>query len=307
MVAHAEHCVEHGQRCPDCRGSLTCEGCRTHGGTYLWELRCESCSKRTHYETYRYLLEPAVQRPNYERVSHTFTTPRGNTATMFYRQDTNDWNTIFASMTEDEYGLRSLPPLSGFAVDIGAHIGSVGIGLAIDNPGLKVICVEPVPDNISILRANIAINNVEDRMTLIDAAAGGPDDKETVVDWGYVGEPHLEHHAFIGNTALVYEFGSNPTFEHREQVAECFSLSRLMRLGGIERLALLKIDCEGCEWRVLTDSAVDCIDVILGEWHNVPLRGQRGNRDSVLSLLPNHNVVFSGPVHGPGGFFAVHK
>ncbi len=70
---------------------------------------------------------------------------------MHYRTNTNDWNTIYASMVEDEYRIKDFYPLSGVALDIGAYVGSVGIALAIDNPSLHVICVEPVPGNIELI------------------------------------------------------------------------------------------------------------------------------------------------------------
>lgn len=232
---------------------------------------------------------------------------------MFYRENTNDWNTITASMTEDEYNLASLPKLSGAAIDIGAYIGSVAIGLALDNPDLRVFCIEPVPGNAELIRQNIEINKVRDRVTVIEAAAGGPTDTETIVDWGYIGEPHLEHHAFVGNTGLVYEYGSNPTYQHQTTVARCYSLTSLLKEAGVNRLDLLKIDCEGCEWCVLSDPATDRIDIIVGEWHNmainVPSRPDLRIPcpETISRLLPNHNIEFSGPELGPGEFFAIHR
>lgn len=242
------------------------------------------------------------------QVCSEFTTPRGNKARMWYRLETNDWNTVTSAMTEDEYGLAKLAPLSGFAVDIGAHIGSVGIGLALDNPDLTVLCIEPVPDNVEMIRRNVEANGLEGRVVALSAAAGGPDDRTTTVDWGYTGQPALEHHAFIGNTALVYEFGSNPLFPHKETIADCYSISGLLAHLGIEQLPLLKIDCEGCEWAVLTDPAIDKVDICVGEWHSVTpccLPGQTPNRQTLTDLLPNHTVTFSGPEAGPGGFLAV--
>lgn len=242
-------------------------------------------------------------------VCSEFRTPRGNLAWMWYRLNTNDWNTITSAMVEDEYALAELPRLSGYAVDIGAHIGSVGIGLAIDNPDLTILCIEPVPDNVEMLQRSIRANQLTN-IQFLSAAAGGPEDKTTTVDWGYTGEPHLEHHAYIGNTALVHEFGSNPHFPHKETVAECYSISRLLEVARAERLTLLKIDCEGCEWGVLSDPNTDRIDIIVGEWHSVTPRclpGQTPTQDTLRNLLSYHDVTFSGPESGPGGFFAKHR
>lgn len=309
MAEHSKYCAKHGQVCQDCQQLLDCRACRIHGGTQLWDLRCDSCGQWRAYETYSYLLKSEVPAPpTYDKASHVFATPRGNSAMMFFRKNTNDWNTIYASMTEDEYGLAKLPVLTGVAIDIGAYVGSVGIALALDNHGLKVVCVEPVQENVDLIQRNIVANGLTDRVICLSAAAGGLGDRETTVDWGYIGEPHLEHHAFVGNTTLVYEYGSNPTYSHQETVAECYSLTDLLncysRDGGF---SLLKIDCEGCEWRVLADPATDGINIIAGEWHNMKVSGQQPGHDALRALLPNHNVTFTGPELGPGGFTAVHK
>ena len=75
-----------------------------------------------------------------------WTTPHGHPASFYYRAETNDWNTISSTMApHDEYAIPS--GLSGVAVDLGAYLGSVAIGLALDNPDLRVIAVEPVPPN----------------------------------------------------------------------------------------------------------------------------------------------------------------
>ncbi len=309
---HSLYCGKHGMSCPDCGGSMHCAGCRVHGGQQLWELECGACGRRASRAEFKYLLEAEVpEPPQYGLAVHDFTTPRGNTARMHYRTNTNDWNTIHASMVEDEYGLATLPPLSGLAIDIGAYVGSVGIMLALDNTGLRVVCIEPVPANALLATQNAMANNVDNRLVVLEAAAGGPEDREAVVDWGYVGEPHLEHHAFVGNTTLVYEYGSNPTYSHQETIARCYSLSHLMEALNADSVALLKIDCEGCEWRVLADPSMDKVAVVVGEWHTAPScrdsSGRKPSRGYVRELLPNHNVSFTGPEAGPGGFMGVHK
>ena len=229
-------------------------------------------------------------------IEGTFQTPHGRPAVMRYRPDTNDYNTLNACMTEDEYGLR-LRTFSGAALDIGGYLGGVGIGLALDNPGLQVTIIEPVPPNAVLVRDNIAQNGLEGRVTLIEGAAG----KGVVSVWyGYRGSPSLEHHAFVGNSTLAYETAGK--VEHDTVTySDPWTLTALVDAAG-GRVSLVKIDCEGGEWSILDDPAVSECDLILGEWH--PVRGHV-QADMAALLGKTHDVTFSGPVAGPGGFVAV--
>lgn len=229
-------------------------------------------------------------------ASHEFRTPYGAPAEMLYRQGTSDWNTLWACMNEDEYGFANRRP-TGLAVDIGAHLGGVSVGLAIDNPGLRVIAVEAVPQNADLLRQNVARNGLQDRVVVIENAAGGSEPVE--MRFGYRGSESAEHHAWIGNSSLAYD---SDTSDHDSLIYEHpVTLSSIVEdYGPIE---LLKIDCEGGEWTVLTDRAAADIPTILGEWH--PVR-QKSIGD-LIALLPSHTVTFTGPQSGPGGFVAVRK
>jgi FkbM family methyltransferase len=217
----------------------------------------------------------------------SFRTPRGRLATMTIREGTNDWNTLNACMTEDEYGLRDWQG-TGWAIDVGGYLGGVGIGLALDNPDLRVLIVEPVPDNARLIEQNIEQNGLGERVSLLVGAIG---DGTPVDVWhSYQGTVAAEHHRFVGNSTLAYDNGGALPHEtaHFEQ---SYTLGDLIAVLGAERIALLKIDCEGGEWAFLDSSAVALCDVITGEAHSV--RGHRG--DDVIGLLATtHDVTISG-------------
>ena len=96
----------------------------------------------------------------YGRDDYQLRTPRGNPATLMARDDTSDLSVIgstFAGVAGsplvDEYGLKNTY-ITGRFVDVGAHIGSVTVAVLLDNPNATAICVEPIPENVAVLREN---------------------------------------------------------------------------------------------------------------------------------------------------------
>lgn len=217
-----------------------------------------------------------------------FRTPRGRTVNMAVRPDTNDWNTLSSCLTEDEYGLRDLH-LEGWALDIGAYTGGVTVALVADNPSLHVVAVEPVPENVALLRHNLELNELTERVVVLEAAAG--DGSEVNIRYGYSGSELACHHAWVGNTSLIEEPG--PENPHTLRTMRSVTIASL----GYE-FSFVKIDCEGCEWNV----DLSAVPHVRGEWHNV--RGHTQEEFATL-LGHTHNVTFDGPLEGPGGFAAV--
>src|SRR6202163_369884 len=58
-------------------------------------------------------------------------------------------------------------------IDIGGHIGyyAVMFGIAVGGAG-RVLAVEPDPDNVAVLKMNVALNKLEQVVTVVEAAAG---------------------------------------------------------------------------------------------------------------------------------------
>ena len=59
-------------------------------------------------------------------------------------------------------------------IETGANLGYFTL-MALQKPGVKVIAMEPLPDNVRILKMNLALNNVHDRVEVHQLAAS---DKE---------------------------------------------------------------------------------------------------------------------------------
>ncbi len=203
---------------------------------------------------------------------------------MSYRTGTNDFNTLFSCMTEDEYGLRDLELGTGSAVDIGAYAGGVAISLATDHPGARVIAVEPLTANVSLIRDNIARNGLDDRITVLPVAAGHPGQKEATIRWAFGDDESGIHHRFVGNSSL-----SEHSMQHEVETVDAIDLLGLVELAG-GYIDLLKIDCEGAEYGILNSPSVKDCGRIVGEYHD--------GRDRLIALLAaTHSVTTRGTDH----------
>jgi FkbM family methyltransferase len=187
--------------------------------------------------------------------AHENMTPNGNHFKLLCREQTNDQQTAHFVSKLDEYELRGLE-LDGWAIDVGAYIGAVAIPLALDHPDLCVVAVEPIPENVSLLQRNIMLNDVTDRVFVCPLAAADPGHDLVSIRYGGNGR-----HRFVGNVG--------PEAKDAQDVFDApgISLGDLLVFYQIDEVALMKIDCEGCEWPFLSDPSVSKVDRIVGEWH----------------------------------------
>lgn len=229
-----------------------------------------------------------------------FRTPRGKRVQMALRDGTNDWNTHASCLNEDEYRIRDLH-LTGTAIDIGGYTGSETIALLVDNPELHVITVEPLPENLELIRMNLEANGVADRCTLIAGAVGhGP----ITIRYRYTDNENNKHHAFVGN---AYSSDAKDG-GHQEVTYKALTFINLWEMVGGDP-SFVKIDCEGGLWAIL-DEMTD-VPLIAGEAEPVPLPdGTVGSRALLESILgPTHSIEWGAEPGQPGdwGFWAVRR
>lgn len=222
--------------------------------------------------------------------------PRGRLVSFAVRGDTNDAALVHGILDEDEYRLRDLPDLDGWALDIGAHIGTVAVALAKDHPGLRVIAVEPVPDNAALIRENAAKNGLAIEVL---AEAAGPIGQATVAcHFAYHDVPaqdanYVDQNRYIGN--IWHERGDGERID-----APATTLRALAERFGATEFRLVKIDCEGCEWDFLAADAELCVEII-GEYHDSP-------PERIVALLSaTHDVTILDDHGGTGIFRAVRR
>lgn len=225
-------------------------------------------------------------------------TPGGNVAAMTYRQDTSDWNTVSACLRNpygggDEYGLPA--GLSGWGLDVGAHIGSVVVGLLLDNPDMSVVAIEAVPDNVELVRTNLEQNGVAGRCVLLAGAAWKG--KGTIdVEYGYTGSETAEVHRYIGSISPWMDAPG----DKRTATVPVYSLADALRYTDGAGFVWAKTDCEGCEHYFFKGAGLRKVGTISGEWH----RRDGDPERFVQQLNQTHEVQYSEGIGG-GPFKAV--
>jgi FkbM family methyltransferase len=155
-------------------------------------------------------------------------------------------------------------------VDIGANIGSFTVLAAkVVGPGGRVISFEPVSATFARLEENVALNgysNVECRQAAVDGREGTLPihvDPKSALSTGYIEKD--------GHEEIVTE------------IVPCVTMEQVFRDHHIERINLLKVDCEGGEHGIFESLSPDLaarIDQIAMETHEVPGK-------SVEQLLEN--------------------
>jgi len=194
--------------------------------------------------------------------------PYGRPLTLAYREGTTDLSAIGATNalwghSGNEYQLRDHPPMSGWAIDVGAHVGAVSLALAIDHPDLRVLAVEALSENCEVLRESVRLNGLSN-VEVIEAAAGAKVAKRVPVAYGWTSAENIDD-AYVVNSRFVGGMLKDPsgTFAYPPGV----SLSSLITAHGIDRVRFVKIDCEGCEWAFLRSPDIGRVDELIGEYH----------------------------------------
>ena len=174
----------------------------------------------------------------------------------------HDAITVFIIFIRNDYGV--VPPRST-VIDIGANIGVYSL-FAASCGARRVIAFEPNAEAFRCLQHNIRVNHLETVIEPHRFAVAGSAGKSM---------------RFPKNASAYNSFLRGESAEEYELV-KTIDLKRMMHK--IERVDLLKMDCEGAEWEILksTDRDVlDRIDAIRMEYH-------LGFRDQIAAFL-QHN------------------
>lgn len=107
----------------------------------------------------------------------------------------------------------------------------------------KVIALEPFPKNFEIAQKNIALNGFTDKIELLNAGCcGGESSKDMVLDVSAKG---------VYCQTIQSGSGSNIHF---------YSLGELVDKYSANSPAVLKLDCEGCEYDIILSNDRTVLD-----------------------------------------------
>ena len=155
-----------------------------------------------------------------------------------------------------------------FALDVGAHVGAFACWLTRMAPDARLMCFEPEPRNFQDLERNVKRNRLTNRVELVHAAVGST-----------YGVDLLEVPAQRDASSSCV-----PTTEGALRV----KVRKVPLEGVLQRLAsplgVLKMDCEGAEWRILPSLSAGAwrkVQHLLLEFHLL----HRYEKDDALAML----------------------
>jgi len=214
---------------------------------------------------------------------------------LVYRPRTNDAEILDEVIEKDCYRLAAEPlPPDALVVDIGAHLGAfAALAVARGGAGTRVVAVELDPENHALLARNAA--DVPAIVALHAAVIGRHAPTGYVLVEGNTGGHRL--------TWTDDATGLQP-------VSAAVTLASLLaaHARGHERVALLKIDCEGSEHAILRQAAADGVlarvDRIAGEYHDffgdtpdslAALLGAHGFATELVPICAHSGLFFARP------------
>lgn len=194
-------------------------------------------------------------KPGVRRVRARF---RGEVHTLFVRGGTLDAAIFEQVLCEGSEYLLPGDSQPAVIFDIGANIGAAAVYFAARYPQARVYCFEPLPENVELLRRNVA--PFGDRVTVVPVGLG-----ETPGSFEYRRSDDPLN--FGGGTFHNVGCADGNTIH-----LPVTTLTTFCRDNRIDRIDVLKIDTEGAERSVLAGMPADLlakVRVILGELHGV--------------------------------------
>ncbi len=197
--------------------------------------------------------------------------------------------TVARSASDGEFdaATAAADPLQyNFIIDAGGYIGTSSIVFAKRFPAATIVCLEPSVSNFNVLVRNTKpFANILPLNKALGARRGVARLQDSGLgEWGYTLLPVLTS----GNTTPMHE-------------VEITTIPEIMSKYGVRGADLVKLDIEGAEKEVLTDSAewIGRVRVLMAELHDRLIPGcsdawRIATRDKVQLVSSEHTVLCAG-------------
>lgn len=174
----------------------------------------------------------------------------------YLRLKTSDIPTFDQVFIQQEYDFDTVRTPK-VIVDAGANIGLASIYFANKYPDAKIIALEPEQSNFKLLEVNVS---VYPNIIPVHAALWNKSEKINLVDpglgkWGFMTEVKNTSDGLLGNTC---------------HEVEAMTVDKIMQTFNLEKIDILKMDIEGAEKEVFSDSSlwIEKVDSLIVELHD---------------------------------------
>ena len=183
---------------------------------------------------------------------------------LFHFQDSilsESVNMIAHELSNNEYDFNIDFKEGDIVIDIGANVGMVSILLAKKFPFLKIYSFEPLKENYDNFIKNIELNNIPKGVIIAENKAVTKDGRLITMSINSANKDG-------SSTTDVISINSIMTKENSQ--VESITLEEIFNKYNINKLKLLKIDCEGSEYEILYNTYTNLlknIENLRGEFH----------------------------------------
>ena len=184
---------------------------------------------------------------------------------------------IIEIFLNQEYGAI---PDDSIVLDLGANIGVFSIYATTTARNVRVYAYEPFPPFAALLRENIQLNRQTHAILCFDTAVAEKPGSRSL---------HLVEEGFFFPTLVQ---SSERIGEQNGTAVQCATLVQIMEDNDLQRIDLLKMDCEGAEYEILyatPASHLRRIRELRMEYHN--LQSPEHQLESVERFLTGHGFV----------------
>ncbi|KKQ27427.1 MAG: FkbM family methyltransferase [Candidatus Magasanikbacteria bacterium GW2011_GWC2_37_14] len=167
---------------------------------------------------------------------------------------------------------KIIPSLTYPILDIGAHIGCFSLFANALNSKIKIIALEPEPNNFKLLKENLKVNHCKNVTAAQQAVI--PNCHPEFIS----GSPGMLKPVQHDNkTTILYlntDSHNHSTFYETENTLEvpATTLENLISKSKLEKISLLKMDIEGAEFEIFKNTCVETwskIQYIVVEYHEL--------------------------------------